>query len=394
MAIVLIISLMQVLPNIEPVTLNPGYTFMTHDTGNCRFTVTTWGHLGFTSSQQTQGVGFRYPGAGVNWMFFGGFALGNSRTYVADAFFGLNQVDSRDFTIVESLNYFNRLGLEEYRAVMRDSAHPTPKNLVVEQYSVATADPRYDDGVIMEFTITNRGTEPVNGLYAGIFIDWDMGTANTNQAGTDTVRRAVWMRQSTSDNPTVGTKILYPHSWANLFCTDHDTFVYPFQGMHDTVKYKIMAGIYRRYASTRNYDWSTCASVGPFDLSPGQSYRCAFAIVGGTSLALFYENCDSLQSFYDQYLGIAGETKRKSIPTLTVSPNPFRSNAEIILSLPKEEFFTLSLYDASGKLVENIYSGKGVSYSGKLNRDYPSGVYFLHLKGTETNKTWKVICEK
>ncbi|MEO0109862.1 MAG: T9SS type A sorting domain-containing protein [candidate division WOR-3 bacterium] len=394
MAILLIISLLQVLPNIEPAPLNPAYLFLTHDTGNCQLTVTAYGHIGFLSSQQTQGVGFKYPRAGVNWLFFGGMALGNSRTYVADAFFGLNQVDSRDFTIVESLDYYNRLGLEEYRGVMRDGAHPTPKNIRVEQYSVATADPRYDDGVIIEYTYTNVGTEPVNGLYAGIFIDFDMGAANTNQAGTDTARRVVWMRQSTSDNPTVGIKILYPNSWANLYCTDHDTFVYPVQGMHDTVKYKIMAGLYRKYASNRNYDWSVCASVGPFDLAPDQSYKCAFAILGGTSLALFYENCDSLQSFYNQYLGIAGEPINKNIPTLTVFPNPFRSDAQISLSLPKEEFFSLSLYDVSGKLVENLYSGKGKYYTGKLNKNYPSGVYFLHLKGNETNRTWKVICEK
>ncbi len=394
MALLLLISLMQVLPNPNPVALDDGYLFLTHDTGNCRLTVTTYGHIGFLSSQQTQGVGFRYPQAGPNWLFFGGLALGNSMTYVADAFFGLNQVDSRDFAIVESLNYFNRLGLEEYKMIANDNSHPTPKNIRVQQYSVATANPSYDDGVIIEYVFTNLGSDPVNGLYAGIFIDWDLGTANTNQARADTTRRTIWMRQSTGENPTVGTTILYPYSWANLYCVDHDTFVYPVAGMHDTVKYKIMSGAYRKYASTRNYDWSTCASVGPFYLDPGQSYRCAFAILGATSLALYNENSDSLQSFYNQYLLGLAEGKKKNIPTLTISPNPLRNEAQINLSLPKEEFFSLSLYDVSGKLVERLYSGKGISYTGKIKNSYPSGLYFLYLKGEETNRTWKIICER
>ncbi len=393
MFILIFFSLMQVLPNLAPVDLNQGALFLTHDTGNCKLTVTTYGHIGFLSSQQTQGVGFRYPAAGPNWLFFGGVALGNSRTYVADAFFGLNQVDSRDFAIVETLNYFYRLGLEEYRMVANDGAHPTPQNIRVEQYSVATADPRYDDGVIIEYVFTNLGTSPITGLYAGIFMDWDLGTANTNRAGTDTARRTVWMRQQTSDNPTVGTKILYPPSWANLYCTNHDTFVYPVQGMHDTVKYKIMAGLYRCYASYRDYDWSTCASVGPFDLQPGESYKCAFAILGATSLALYYENCDSLQSFYNTYLAISEGKRKNLLPSLTISPNPFRNSANINLSLPKEETFSLSLYDITGKLVQRLHQGKGTSYTGKLE-GHASGVYFLRLEGTSFNKTLKVIVEK
>jgi hypothetical protein len=41
---------------------------------------------------------------------------------------------------------------------------------------------------------------------------------------------------------------------------------------------------------------------------------------------------------------------------LTVSPNPFESNTEIAFTIEKEGFVTLSLYDATGRLVTRIYN--------------------------------------
>ncbi len=226
---------------------------ITHDTGNCKLSLDAWGHI----------LNFRYPRMSANWLFFGGIAVGNSRTYVADAF-----SPESDFQIVDSFRRVNRLRLQEYKLIIDDSNHPTPKNIEIEQYSVASPFPAYDDGVIIEYIFTNKGTTPIENLYAGIFMDWDLGTPNPNRAGTDTIRRTPWMRQRATDNPTVGTTILYPYSWANLYCTDPDSFVYPFPEMPDSIKYKIISGLMRKYASTRDYDWSTCASVGPFTLAP------------------------------------------------------------------------------------------------------------------------------
>ncbi len=390
MIIAFFLSLMQLIPNAQLQDLNPGYLIITHDTGNCKLSLCSFGHIGYTGSNQAQGEGFKYPKTSVSHLFFGGLAIGNSKEYVADAFFGLQSVDSRDFRIIDSLYRFSRLGLQEYKMAINDGNHPTPKNLRIEQYSLAIPDPRYDDGVIIEYAITNEGAAPIGDLYVGIFLDWDLGTANTNRAGTDTIRRATWMRQAATDNPTVGTKILYPYSWANLFCTDHDIYVYPVQGMHDTTKYKIMSGAIRKYASDRNYDWSTCNSVGPFLLNPGERVVCAFAILGGTSLANFQANCDSLQSFYDNNVGISAAPK-KNLPFLRLSPNPFNKKATITLSLPQKEFFSLSLYDITGRLLTNLYRGKGDSYTGEIKRPQSSGIYFLRLEGQETKKTWKVI---
>ncbi len=108
------------------------------------------------------------------------------------------------------------------------------------------------------------------------------------------------------------------------------------------------------------------------------------------SLANFYENSDSLQSFYNQYLTIK-ERKGKKNLLLKIFPNPFNKRGSTILVLPKKEFFSLSLYNATGRLVENLYSDEGVSYVGKLDKKYRSGVYILRLEETETRGTWKVI---
>lgn len=386
---------------LQIVSFNPelDQAIVRHDTGNVIMRVTDRGCIGDTVTPSSGNIidGFKYPRTGQNWLYFGGFAIGNSISYLADGHYAPGGVVSRDFQVVDSLERVYRNNAQEWECRYSDAGHPTPKNLRVKQYSIGSPNTLYDDGIIMEFTVENEGATAVENLYAGFIFDFDMG-ANLNRCGNDTIRRCVWMRQNTTDNPTIGVKILSPESWANLSCMDHDTFVYPGQGSPDSIKYKFIAGVIRKYTSNADKDWSLVSSIGPFSLEPAQEYKFAFAILGGAGLDDFYANADSMQSYYNQISGIS-ENNRSKIAQSNIkltSLNPVKENGKVNLQVSAKGNITLNLYDALGRYLNTIWKGIGPCNENITfgTQDLPSGLYFIRLITENANRTAKMIINK
>jgi hypothetical protein len=384
---------------LQIINFNPdGQVIAQHDTGNVIMRVTARGCIGDTITPASGNIinGFKYPRTGQNWLYFGGFALGNSINYVADGHYAPGGQVSRDFRIVDSLERVFLLGDQEWLCSYNDAGHPTPKNLKVTQYSIASPNVLYDDGVIMVFGVLNEGSVAVESLYAGLIFDFDMG-ANLTRCGTDTIRRCVWMRQNTTDNPTIGVKILAPESWANLACIDHDLYVYPDTGSPDSIKYKFLAGIIRCYTSNRDYDWSLVASIGPFSVAPTEEYIFAFGVLGGASLSDFYANADSLQSYFNQISAIKENRLTEDFSGLKLAmSNPIKENGRVQLKVTEQGRITLNLYDALGRYLNTVWKGVGpcdeiINFK---TENLPAGLYFLRLSTEKTAKTLKIIVNK
>ena len=380
---------------LQIINLNPNldFTIARHDTGNIILQVTDRAHIGGETTGTTNiPYGLRYPRTGSDHLFFGGFCLTNSITYVADGHYAPNQRIDRDFRIVDVIHRVFRYGLQEFEAAYIDSGHPTPKSLKVTQYSLASPNPNYDDGVIMIFTIKNLGNTRVESLYAGIILDLDLpGGSPSELSGTDTVRRCVYQRGSTTENPTVGIKILWPRSWANLACLYNPTYVHPYYGLPDSFKYKFLKGIIRQYAGVTASDWSSVASIGPFSLEPNEEYQCAFALLGGSSVNEFLNNADSLQAFYERLVGINENRNEKKV-TLLTNPVIINNKTKLLLKTHTDEELKVNLYDLCGKYVDCLGKIKGEKvHSLKIDKSYSQGIYFLRVEGKKVYLTKKVV---
>ena len=78
---------------------------------------------------------------------------------------------------------------------------------------------------------------------------------------------------------------------------------------------------------------------------------------------------------------------------LRVKPNPSEGALVVSYTLPNATMATLSLYDASGRLVKKLhdrYEGNG-SYTRSYNLSLPCGVYFLQMKAGARRSSAKVI---
>lgn len=381
-----------ILLQIISFNLNVERRIARHDTGNIILQVTGRAHIG---AETTYGYnipfGLRYPRGALDHLYFGGFCLTNSIVYAADGHYAPGARIDRDFRTIDSLRRIFRYGLQEWECTYIDSGHPTPKSLKVTQYSLASPHASYDDGVIMIFKIKNEGTDTVRNLFAGIILDLDMRGTISEFTYTDTIRRCVYQRQSATENPTVGIKILYPRSWRNLACLHNPTYVYPDTGLPDSFKYKFLSGAIRVYSGVTATDWSSIASVGPFTLAPQDEYECAFAIIGGTSTAAFLSNADSLQVFYDRLIGIS-ENKNENKITLLTKPIILNTKTKLLLKVNTDEELKINLYDICGKYLDCLgkISGKKL-HTLTINKEYPQGVYFLRVEGEKVYLTKKFI---
>lgn len=291
-------------------TPQPRRLWADHDTGNMILSVTSVGSIG-TLGPYGEGSGLKYPrDAGYGSLYFTSLALGNSPSYVVDRWYGQPSTTyDRDWRTVETLQaVIPPVGMdEEYQAVISDSGHAAAKGLVVTQWSGAKAAAGYRDFVIVSYSIENRGAAAVNGLYAGIFSDFDVNNTTSNRVFSDAGRRLTYMAQASSFANSAGIKLLSPRNAANLSAIDHTVYVTPAGMMTEAVKDSFLRGTISQPNSNRSANWSCVVSAGPFDLEPGQRTRVAFAIVGGSTQAAMLANADSAQSFWDNRmpLGLA-----------------------------------------------------------------------------------------
>ncbi len=379
-----------------------GELLMTHDTGYCKLTVSCQGSIGYDVPPGLDaGAGFCYPKTGASQLFYSSFAMGNSETYLADRFFSrpASGAPNQDLMPQESLRPVMppANGADQhFRGSYSDAGHPAAKGIVVTQQSYQVASPGYDDFVVMTFDITNNGSSAVNGMYAGIIADFDIGTATANICSSDVSRRLAFMRPSTSANPSVGVKILSPTTGARTAAIDHARYVYPDSCMTDGQKWRFLNGTISQPNSNRAYDWSICVSSGPFNLSPGARQHFAIAFVGGTSGSEIRQNADSAQSWYDRNVGLAGPrtpAEAKEI-VLAVKPNPFASQTGINYQLTKAGRVRISVLDAAGREVECLTDEARPAGQHKLlwnTRNVAPGVYFIRLETGEAGYRQKVV---
>ena len=366
--------------------------------GNATLTVTDIAALGFMSSDQMQGSGFVYPAGGENTLFYGTFAVGTSPSYVADAWYQHGS-DDRDFEPTTDppgqLYYYPTPPWGSAEAAwgqFEDTGHPTPQGIRVEQIAAGYADPTYDDFVILVHNIYS----PVDGAYAGYFMDFDIGGSNFGQ-NTAGVSEGANLAYMTYGGTYVGLALLDPDTPANLSVINNPTYVYPDTGMLDENKWQFLNGTLSFSSGNTPDDWSVMVSGGPFNAG---LHTIAVAVVGGNSLLNIIQNAQNAKALYDSVVVAVEEGRDPGLPVFfglqRVSPNPVRDRLTVAFTLPDRAPVQIALYDAAGRQVRRLYQGTLNRGSHTLTLpvgNLSQGVYFLRLTtpfGTRTRTFAKI----
>ncbi len=364
--------------------------WLDHDTGNIVFTVTSFGSFG-AIEPLNEGSGLKYPkDAGYGSLNYGSLLVGTDSGYIVDRFYGppSSSTINRDFRIIDTLDYWQSPPwiAEEYVAVYDDSLHPRRKGLRIRQWSLATSPSAYDDWVILSFDLENRGGEPINNLYAGLMFDFDVDNSTANLVRSDTGRRFIYtFRSISSQNPTVGLRLIYPPVLANISAVEHSRYVAPSNQMSEAVKDSFLRGLIMVRQGNTSTNWTTCLSSGPFSLPIGGNYRVVFAVVGGSDTNQAKINSDSAQSWWEGQVGI--KEKAKEVHLFSQSPTIIKRGSGLEFGAEDGKSERVEIYDISGRRIENL------SFQGKIIYpvEFSPGVYFLHRRSLDKTNIQKII---
>ncbi|MEO0137702.1 MAG: C25 family cysteine peptidase [candidate division WOR-3 bacterium] len=372
-----------------------------HDTGVCAFTVTTNGSFG-TTYPYGEGSGFKYSKlASYGCLYYASMVCGTDPSYIVDRFYGPpnSSTINQDFKILDTLRPLipPLKAEEEYVAWYSDSGHPTPKGLIIKQWSMALSHPGYDDWVIVCFYYYNYGTNPLSNFYSGMMFDFDVYNTTNNIVRSDSLRRFVYMFCSTtSQKPTVGIRILEPKVAKNLSAINHSQYVTPATMMSEVVKDSFLTGKKKVPSGSTSTNYTIIASTGPFNIPVGQYCRIAYAIVGGDDTTKAKVNSDSAQSWWDRFVGMDEAEQGRvdyRLLALDLYPNPVMGSINIRYRMEGRERVKVDLYDPAGRLVDEIYSGvlDGVGFLHYKPKRLAEGVYFVSWETAEKRLLKKVV---
>ena len=251
------------------------------------------------------------------------------------------------------------------------------------------AEPAYQDFVVVDYRLENRGAQAIDGLYAGIFSDFDVNNTTDNNVYSDTSRRLTYMTQDTSYGNSAGIKLLSPTTAANLSAIDHAVYVDPSGMLTEAAKDSFLRGAISIPNSDGSRNWSCVVSAGPFDLPVNGRAYVAFAFVGGNSQQEMLDHADSAQAWFDRSVAVHEPVSAGDVTdvTLQAAPSPIRDRAQLLFALPQAGQALVEVLDVEGRVVKVLARGEfargahtlGWDGRDQAGRKVAGGIYVYRL---------------
>jgi subtilisin family serine protease len=370
-------------------------TFATHYVNNVDVTLTNNGRIGFNDfPDNTQGIGFDFHFG--NQLFEGGLMIGNSATKIVEVVRNAGGTQDADFSASQTYNLSTpgTYSDQDGSTAFTDNLASTTNKLgiQVDMHSYQFINPPDDDYVIVQYNIKNTNLTALNGVYAGLFFDWDMLSPDgdpfsyeRNKTSYDAGRNLgyAWF-DTTAATDYCGVRVL--EGAASYRGLVNSTTI----DLSRSAKYAWMSGGVVMENSIGDIHFAI--SSGPYNINAGETQRVAFALIGGLSLAELQSNADAAQAKWN-YLRtlLAVGDDDGTLPTVYALhqnyPNPFNPSTVIRYDLPKSSLVTLKILNVLGQevqtLVQNTEEDAGVHTIRFDASQLASGVYFYRLQAVD-----------
>jgi len=378
--------------------------------GNIATTLTSFGALGFEDYAQSSGGGhigrgFEFPVGSQSALYHAGLVVATAANRVSDVAYGNSAYDRYDFVTSAGGELNIKPGKKatvEAASRFTDGAADSPLGLTVDQKALAWANEPWNDFVILEYTIRNTTAQAINNLYAGFYLDWDIGDANNNSAGWDNANQVGY--EFGAGSAYYGIAAVFPANARNYRAIKNPDFVWD-NKLTEALKYQFLTENFPVVSSDAPNDWSQLLSYGPFNIAAGQSVIVAFAILGGTDLNDLKTNAQAARGAY--LTTDVDDSNTDPVPLQFElsqnAPNPFAKRAapatEIRYHLAEAGAVSLRIFNLLGQEVAVLVQGLqtrgsyAIKWDGLNSRGLavPAGVYFYQLRTPNFTATRKLI---
>ena len=254
----------------------------------------------------------------------------------------------------------------------------SPLGFDVELSAYADSDAPNQDFVVYDAVVTNTSGAAIDDAYLGIFADWNVGAAWTDDEGAaDESLNLVYVFDSAeADAPYFGVAALGRgvslSGYTTIATTADDAEL--FEAM--TAAAETPADAQQRVA---------VLGVGPIGFADGETVTRRFAFVGGASLADLRANAALAQLPF-------ADSNEETTPEGTFVlesgyPNPASARATIGFELPTAQYVRLAAYDVLGREVAVLVDGErpaGVQTAVFDASRLASGMYIYRLEAGPT----------
>ena len=338
--------------------------FVDVNTGRLNMSVAGNGRLGYVDMNTEVGHGF-YLDDYYELFYDCGIISGISGNEVYST---VRQIS--DFSVVEYPHYVeDTLAETHVVAKMTDTLDYNSHNLEI------MLDVYADNGnyILADYAIINKGVEPVNDYYFGLFADWDLYEPVENSSRYDDGRKFVYCTYEGSNTLFAGMKLL-GRTAINYTLPNKaggDGAVDISDGFSDLEKFYMMTN---NSITDATNDIVQYTGAGPLRIGVGDTVRVCIALFADDSYLGMTQSVDEAVAKYSYLHGGSGNDDEGAVDDfvaepLTVSPNPVADMLEISGVYGDYE---ISIYDALGRCV---FSGRNIS---RLDvSEYATGNYSL-----------------
>jgi serine protease len=272
--------------------------YLNIDINHLNTTITSRGSIGYNADYASEGMGVTLDSS-QSLIYTSGFILGSSAVKTADNVYAASIPGyDNDFFREQGAQYIqnNAAAQRIQSAFYTDSA--ATERLVIRQTSEAFSATPDDHAIVMKYVIKNTGTMTANAIHAGIFTDWDIQNAGSNQAAWDATRELSYAFQS--GGIYAGVKQLEgPAAHGYCFNSDGNSgSVNLYDGFSNVEKFATLSGSQIRTAAPTG-DVANMIGTAAFNLPAGDSITISFVLLAANNLAELQAAADRAQSLYN-----------------------------------------------------------------------------------------------
>ena len=370
------------------------------------FSITNEGNIGYTlygtlsdattcppTTGGEDGVGLFYKGRDM--LFEGSFLLGFDEENVLSTARGDDAylIQDRDFVQKPNSNFHVKEGenFQYGRAEFVDTEARNPVGISVVQESFSYNTSRESDFIFLRYTITNESEKNIENMFAGLWMDWDLGEGyDGDNHDFNDVRNFGFVTPGTPAYPLAGVRVLdskFPKVNTYAFDVEEDLGSEdPNTSMRGTKrKWDALSGSLQR-VYLFSADIVQLIGAGPISIAPGGAETVSFALIMGDDRLDLLDNADHAVATYNEDIWVVATEDVNPVPEwITIGeifPHPVTHQATLTYKLTRSARVEVDVYDLLGRHVVQLLDATKRSGDYTLswnleNFNLPSGVYSL-----------------
>ncbi len=388
-------------------------TAVTQTSSTLCFSITNAGNIGYLhtgressasscppTEDENLGIGMYYKGRPL--LYEAGLLLGVDASHVLSTVRGSSYFFRQDGDLSQRTGSIMRVlrdgDAQRGRVELVDTHARTRVGLHIIQDSFSFSTVEDGDYMILRYTIANRSSADIDNMFAGLWVDWDLGAdAAENSMDFDENRNMGFARTDRESDPVAAIRVLSEaYSSVTSYAANarselsSDAFA---NLLTREAKWNVLSGAsQRRYLS--NADILQIASVGPIRIAAGEVVIIPFALVAGDNVEDLQINADRALAKYQGGIPISVEGTGPIPDWITIGevfPNPITDQATFPYKLSHSHAnVEVEVYDLLGRKLLNLLSARKQAGEHMLTWNthqvsLPSGMYAV--RWTVSNAT-------